>query len=105
MENSSIENEKDKMLWNEARKRVEFKKHLFVYLVVNIFLWLMWYFFTRQTISTGEEGIPWPLFTTLGWGFGVFWHFIGTYFMGNKYNQVEKEYKKLKEKMNQGDGK
>ena len=104
MERESVEAEKDKLLWREARKRVEFKKHLFVYVTVNVFLWLMWYFFTSPQ-GQGEGGIPWPVFTTFGWGFGVFWHFIGTYFLGNKINQVEKEYRKLKEKMDREHGK
>lgn len=51
----------------EAKKRVEkikgFYTHLFVYLVVNLFL-----FFINYTTSPGVWWFYWPLF---GWGIGV----------------------------------
>jgi len=93
MEN--IESEKEKMLWNEAKKRVGFRNHLFSYITVNIIFWIMWFFSDE---NDENRGLPWPLFCTLGWGFGLFWHFMGTYVFENKISQIEKEYRKLKEK-------
>ena len=93
MEN--IESEKDRMLWKKAKKRVGFKNHLIYYLIVNAFFWLLWFFTCRET---EEDKIPWPTFCTLGWGFGLFWHFMGAYVFENKVSQVEKEYRKLKDK-------
>ena len=95
-----MENEKDQMLWKEAKKRVGFKNHLWTYLAVNIFFWAMWYFTEWKHSEDGEyhSGLPWPIFSSLGWGFGLFWHFVGTYLRGNKVSQVEKEYQRLKEK-------
>ena len=90
-----METEKDQMLWKEAKKRVGFKNHLITFLIVNSFLWLMWYFTNGKN---DDHGLPWPTFSTLGWGFGLFWHFAGTYLLGNKVSQVEKEYQRLKEK-------
>lgn len=93
-----MESEKDKLLWKEARKRVGFKNHLITYLILNIFFWMLWYFTDYKNSEEGRHGIPWPTFCTLGWGFGLFWHFAGVYLMGNKASQVEKEYQKLKRK-------
>lgn len=91
-----MESEKDKMLWKEAKKRVGFKNHLVTYLVVNSFFWIMWFFFDGKSENHG--GLPWPTFATIGWGFGLFWHFAGTYLKGDKVSQVEREYQKLKKK-------
>jgi hypothetical protein len=90
-----MESEKDKLLWKEARKRVSFRNHLVTYIVINIFFWALWYFTDRRS---DHHGLPWPTFCTLGWGFGLLWHFIAVYFLGNKVNRVEKEYQKLKDK-------
>jgi hypothetical protein len=93
MEN--LETEKDQMLWKEAKKRVGFKNHLMTYVVVNAMFWIVWYFTGKEA---DEGGLPWPIFPALGWGFGLFMHFSGTYLMGNKASQVEREFAKLKKK-------
>lgn len=95
-----METEKDKMLWKEAKKRVGFRNHLMVYIAVHLFFWLVWWFndFRKGDDLENHGGIPWPLFSMFGWGFGLFWHFAGVYLMGNKVNQVEREYEKLKKK-------
>lgn len=93
MEN--LETEKDRMLWKEAKKRVGFKNHLMTYIVVNAMFWIVWYFTDGKS---DESGFPWPVFPGLGWGFGLFWHFSGTYLLGNKAGQVEREFAKLKKK-------
>jgi hypothetical protein len=91
----TLQSEKERMLWKQAKKRVGFKNHLYTYLAVNAFLWCMWFFTDR---GQNEYGLPWPVFCSLGWGFGLFWHFMGAYVLGNKTSQVEKEFQKLKEK-------
>lgn len=83
---------KDPELWLLARKRAGFKRHLATYIVINIFLWLLWFFTGRDT--DGAD-IPWPVWTTFGWGFGLAMHYIATYV---KTNTEEKEYEKLKNK-------
>lgn len=95
-----METEKDRLLWKEAKKRVGFRNHLFTYLIMNTFFWVLWYFTDFKPDDDGDHysNIPWPTFCTLGWGFGLFWHFMGTHVMGNKASQVEKEYEKLKNK-------
>jgi hypothetical protein len=93
MEN--LQTEKEKMLWKEAKKRVSFRNHLYSYLIINAFMWIMWLLNGREY---NETPFPWPLWCTLGWGFGLFWHYMTAFVMGNKFNQVEKEFEKLKQK-------
>jgi hypothetical protein len=87
-----METEKERELWKLAKKRVGFKRHLATYIVINSFLWLMWYF---TDYNDGEIGVPWPIFPMLGWGVGVMFSFLGAYVFNN-HDSVEKEYEKLK---------
>lgn len=86
-----METEREKELWKLARKRVRFKRHLTLYLSLNIFFWLLWYFTDRQNESAG---IPWPIFTTLGWGIAVVFSFLNAYVFSGK-DSVQKEYDRL----------
>jgi hypothetical protein len=87
-------NEKDKMLWKLAKKRVEFRRHLATYVVMNGFFWALWLFTDHKH---EHEGVPWPFFPMLGWGIGLAFHFLGAYgYTGSKLSSVEKEYEKLK---------
>lgn len=92
MEN--LKTEKEAMLWKQAKKRVEFKRHLVAYVIVNAFLWGMW--LLKGRLSDEETGMPWPLFCSLGWGFGLAWHYVSVFVFTNKLSSVEREYEKLK---------
>lgn len=81
---------RDPQLWRMAQKRASFKRHFATYIVINIFLWILWAF-TGSKID--GSGLPWPAWTTFGWGIGIAFHFIGTYV---KTDSVEKEYDRLK---------
>ena len=105
MENSQM-TEKDQMIWKQAKKRVSFRRHLFVYIIINAFVWAMWSlrFFNMDVNSDTETSSGnWnhfhlhgaPIMMTLGWGIGLAFHFYGAY-IDNKYTAVEKEYDKLK---------
>lgn len=86
--------DKDPKLWEIAQKRASFKTNLITYLVVNAFLWILWY------ISDGREynnGLPWPIWPTLGWGVGIVFHYFGAY-VYPEANSAEREYEKLKNK-------
>lgn len=85
---------KDPQLWHIARKRASFKSHLMTYLIVNAGLWLIWYFTGARTYG---NNIPWPAWSTLGWGIGLFFHYVGAYHHSEE-NAVEKEYDKLAQK-------
>lgn len=83
--------DKDPKLWEIAQRRASFKTHLATYVVINLFLWGIWYF-TDQRPS--HNGLPWPVWPTFGWGIGLFFHFLGAY-VYPQANSVEKEYEKL----------
>jgi hypothetical protein len=83
--------EKNEKLWKIARKRAAFKRHLYTYLVVNSFLWLIWLY--------RGSGHIWPIYPTLGWGLGLAFGYADAYY-GDKDDLAEKEYRKLVEKEN-----
>ena|ERR1041385_8918183 len=104
MDNSQM-TENDRLLWKQAKSRVSFKRHLFVYIVVNGFIWALWalgHVTSQITIEDGNEvagmhhrHFPGPIFMTLGWGIGLTLHFYGAY-VNNKHTAVQKEFEKLK---------
>ncbi len=92
-QNSSI---KDEILWSIAKKRASFKRHLTTYLVINVFIWALWFFRGGEDF---DSPYPWPIWTTLGWGIGIIFHYISAY-VSPQENSVEKEYEKLKRQQN-----
>jgi hypothetical protein len=79
----------EEQIYELARKRVEarhgFYTHLAVYIVVNIMLFLIWFF-------TGRD-FPWFIFPLGGWGIGLIFHGLGVFVfdrMGNR-DAIEKE--------------
>jgi hypothetical protein len=87
---------RDEEIWNIARKRTAFRRHLFTYLVVNSFLWIIW------VIRSGEMDsvVPWPVWPTLGWGVALALNYADAY-MFHRENSVEQEYQKLLRKKQQ----
>jgi hypothetical protein len=85
---------KDPQLWDIARKRASFKSHLVIYLLVNAGLWLIWYFTGARTYG---NTIPWPAWSSFGWGIGLVSHYVSAY-TSSGANAVEKEYDKLTQK-------
>ncbi len=82
-----------------AKKRIGFKKHLTIYILVNLALWLIW-IFTSFLVMGGYYHI-WPIYPLIGWGIGIVFHYLRVY----KWNEswVEKEYQSLlKEKEGKG---
>ena len=80
---------------NRAEEKIGFYTHAAVYVIVNLFLIVVWWF-------TGGLGtFPWFIFPLFGWGIAIVIHFIGT-FKGLQYSEkmIEKEYEKLKKQEN-----
>ena len=86
--------QKDETLWRIAKKRADFKKHLYTYIIINGFLWAIWYISKDGQEDTNWIS-AWPIWPTLGWGIGVAFDYIGAYH-SSKENAVEREYEKLK---------
>lgn len=81
-----------------AHSRVAAKKgffsNLFIYLVVNAFLVLIWYF-------ASGAGYPWFLWVMGGWGIALVFHFFNVFVFPREggdweRNQVQKEMDKIK---------
>lgn len=85
--------QKDENLWRMAKKRAEFKKHLYTYIIINAFLWALWYVTSGRYETSWVSA--WPIWTTLGWGIGIAFNYMGAYH-GSKEDLVEREYEKLK---------
>ncbi|MDQ2753725.1 MAG: 2TM domain-containing protein [Bacteroidota bacterium] len=84
------EQDKDRALWQMAKRRAAFKTSFVVYIVVNLGLVAIWYF------SSGPGTYFWPVWPALGWGIGIALQYASAYH-SNKVFSVEEEYKKLKE--------
>ena len=56
-----------------AKEKRGFYIHFIIYLLVNILLFVQWWYIT------GGEGFAWPITTTIGWGIGIIAHFIGVF--------------------------
>jgi hypothetical protein len=93
--------EKDQRLWRMAKKRASFKRHLATYIIINGFLWTLWYL-TNDPGEHRHERFPWPAWASLGWGIGLAFDFIGTYMSPDKHSLAEKEYERLLRKKNNG---
>ena len=78
---------KDDQLRRMAKNRVEFRDHLYIFLVINGFLAAMNLWWTPSFL--------WSLFVTFFWGIGLFFHYREAYY-GTSDVAVEKEYQKLK---------
>lgn len=87
-----METEKDKELWKIAKKRVEFKRHLGTYLIINGMFWLLWGFTDKH-----YTGIPWPVWPMLGWGIGLAFSYMNAYVVRSG-DAIQKEYDRMKNK-------
>ncbi len=85
--------ERDEQLWRIARKRANFRRSFFVYIVINAFLWGVWWFTTGR--NSGVRGYPWPIWVMLGWGIGIAFQYFDAYH-GSKQDLEQQEYEKLK---------
>jgi hypothetical protein len=83
----------DTQLRELAHKRVEFRTHLVVYIVINTSLWIIWY-------ATGGN-YPWPVWPLVGWGIGLFSHYVFDYRSSRIFSEQE-EYETLKKQMEEG---
>lgn len=85
-------------IYKIARKRVEEKKgllvHAIVYVFINIILFLIWFFTSRE--------YPWFIWPLGGWGIGLIFHALGVFVfdreMGWEKKAVEREAEKIWER-------
>ncbi len=91
--------ERDEKLWQIARNRADFRRNLYSYIVVILFLWAIWWFTSGSDYLEDRRGIPWPCWVMLGWGLGLARHYYKAYH-GGKESLTEEEYRKLKAQKN-----
>lgn len=87
-----------KLARKRAKAKIGFYIHLVVYVVVNAFLFLLWYFMTPDI-----TGIPWFIYPLVGWGIGLVAHGLYTFYGGSggtgwEDSMTERELEKLKAK-------
>lgn len=87
--------QKDEQLWRMAKKRANFQRSLVSYVIINAFLWLIWWF--TSGVEGGNHTRPWPIWVMLGWGIGLLFQYLDAY-GGSKLDLEQKEYEKLKNK-------
>jgi 2TM domain len=86
---------KDEELLKIAKKRVSFKKHLVSYVIINGFLWALW-FVTGGHADLDNFYLAWPIWSTLGWGIGLAFNYFDAYHNLSSSTAVQREYEKLK---------
>jgi hypothetical protein len=87
---------KDEATWRLAQERVAFKRHALVFVLVNAFLWIIYFANTKTYYKGSGFNLPWPFWATIGWGIGLVSHYLKAYSkepFGEK--GAEKEYEKL----------
>ena len=84
---------RDQRLWQIARARTKFQGHLLTYLVVNAGLWIIWAV-TTQPYGRHSE-LPWPIWSTVFWGFGVVTQGLAAYSRLNCGERTQREYERL----------
>ena len=84
--------ENDK-LWELAKKRAAFRKHLMTYIIVISFFWGIW--FVTGMRHEHSNRFPWPAWIMLWWGIGLAFSYSKAYVV-NSDTAVEDEYNKLK---------
>ncbi|OQP49802.1 hypothetical protein A4H97_28355 [Niastella yeongjuensis] len=59
--------------WSEGsvNPRKGFRIHLLVFVLSIPGMWIVWYFTDRS--------YPWPLWSTIAWGIGVLFHYLGAF--------------------------
>ncbi len=88
----------DDKLWKMAQKRVSFRRHLIVYILVNIALIVIWYV-SRDTSATKDTNAMtyWFLYPLCGWGIGLVIHYWNAFHDDDA--SIEKEYLKIKQRI------
>ena len=92
--------QRDPYLWQKAKARAKFQSHLVTYLVINAMLWVIW----ALTDGQFHGGLPWPIWTTAFWGFGLVMNGLAAY--GNnglsREQRTQREYERLVQEQGRG---
>ena len=82
---------RDPRLWQQAKVRARFQSSVVVYVVVNAALWIIWVLTDHQ-----HEGmVPWPVWATAFWGFGLVMRGMAAYGGLSHEQRTQREYERL----------
>ena len=84
--------EEEAKLEKMASRRTGFKKHFAIFFLVNVFLWVVWYFLFRD--NTENTFLMAILFVFIVWLLGIILHYMIVYKWTKSYK--EKELNSLK---------
>jgi hypothetical protein len=84
---------RDQRLWQIAKARTKFQGHLLVYVVINAGLWLLWAILPQPHTPHGL--LPWPVWSTVFWGFGLVMQGLAAYSNLNRGERTQREYERL----------
>ena len=89
--------QRDPYLWQKAKARAKFQSHLVTYLAVNALLWVIW-----ALTGSRHDGLPWPMWTTAFWGFGLVMNGIAAYGGMSREQRTQREYERLVQEQGRG---
>ena len=94
--------QRDPYLWQKAKARAKFQSHLVTYLSVNALLWVIW----ALTDGHFHGGLPWPIWTSAFWGFGLVMNGLSAYGLAagglSREQRTQREYERLMREQGQG---
>ena len=85
-----MKNTTEEEIIEQAHKNISFKRHLFIFILVNCFLIVL------DFLDNGK--LDWFHFASLGWGVGLLSHYL--MIKPNSLFSVEKEIERLKKNNN-----
>lgn len=91
----------DPKLYKQASRRVAFKSHVFIYILINLLLWVVWAFIFRKPDDPAADTTFFKciLFVSIVWFIILLVHYVIVY-RGNK-SLIDKELKKLQKEINE----
>lgn len=101
-----VKTEDQKKIYKRAKRRVSFKIHFAIYLLVIAFFWLLWGFLFKDSVNDGETSVFFrlSLAITFFWGIFIIAHYLIAYkwnksFVDKEIKRLEKEQEKNKSKL------
>ncbi|MBV9987444.1 MAG: 2TM domain-containing protein [Chitinophagaceae bacterium] len=83
--------QQDQQLWKTAKARVNFRRSLATYLIINAVQVAIWY------LVSGAGSYFWPVWSILGWGIAIAFQYFNAY-QSHGGSSAQEEYEKLKRK-------
>jgi hypothetical protein len=94
MEEIHNQEQEERKLYERARKRIHFKIHMSIYILTNVFFWLLWGLLFRNSQET--IFLKLVLSITLFWAIFIIAHYLIVYKWNKSY--IEKELTVLRKK-------